>query len=252
MPWSAGGPSRIYYEEDGTGDSVLVVPGWGGSIQELMPLRSALASRYRVIAADLPGSGRSGPQPREYSRSYYHDDAEEFLAFLDEVAAAPAHIIGHSDGGEYALLMAQMRPSSVRSILTWGSAGRLAPPPGMLDTFRRVVEEPIPPLQQVSAHLKGTYGLDNARIMVRTQADALEAIVDAGGDLARALAGDIACPALLVTGEHDIFAPPPLVSEMVAEMGDARFLELKGAGHPVHLTHTEWLVSTVVDWLDAR
>jgi hypothetical protein len=39
---------------------------------------------------------------------------------------------------------------------------------------------------------------------------------------------------------------------MVAEMGDARFLELKGAGHPMHLTHTEWLVSTVVDWLDAR
>jgi pimeloyl-ACP methyl ester carboxylesterase len=59
------GTSRIYYEESGSGDPVLLLPGFAGSIEEFSSLREALATGgYRVIAADLPGSGRSEPQPR--------------------------------------------------------------------------------------------------------------------------------------------------------------------------------------------
>ena len=57
MPWFEDNTSRIYYEEQGRGVPVLVLPGFGGSITEFAPLRDALAPRYRVITADLPGSG---------------------------------------------------------------------------------------------------------------------------------------------------------------------------------------------------
>src|SRR5689334_16208763 len=96
----------VYYEASGAGDPVLLLPGWGGSIAELAPLREALAPKFRVIAADLPGSGKSGPQPRTFSPGYHEADARTFLALLDEIGASPAHLVGFSDGGEYALLMA--------------------------------------------------------------------------------------------------------------------------------------------------
>ena len=34
---------RINYEESGQGDPLLIMPGWGGTIDELTPLRQALS-----------------------------------------------------------------------------------------------------------------------------------------------------------------------------------------------------------------
>src|SRR5262245_52885713 len=100
--------TSIYYEESGNGAPVLLLPGWGGTIQEFVPLRETLAANYRVIAADLPGSGKSGPQPRTYTPAYYEEDARLFLAMLDAIDAPQAHLVGFSDGGEYGLLMAEL------------------------------------------------------------------------------------------------------------------------------------------------
>ena len=101
MAWFEHGTSRIYYEEQGTGDPVLVLPGFAGSIEEFAALREALVTAgYRVIAADLPGSGRSEPQPRAYTATYYEDDARSFAALLQHLATGPAHLIGFSDGGD--------------------------------------------------------------------------------------------------------------------------------------------------------
>ena len=54
MSWFEHDESRIYYEQDGQGEPVLVLPGWGGGIGEFEPIRQSLAPHFRVIAADLP------------------------------------------------------------------------------------------------------------------------------------------------------------------------------------------------------
>ena len=134
MSWFEYANGRIYYETSGQGEPALLLPGWAGNIGEFQVLRHALATHYRVIAADLPGSGQSQPQPREYTATYFQDDAQTFLAMLDDLAAAPADLIGFSDGGEVALLMATSRPDSVRSVVVWRrrTAGRAARHAGCL------------------------------------------------------------------------------------------------------------------------
>ena len=99
MSWFEYSGSRIYFEEEGAGSPVLFLPGWSESIEEFADLRRTLARNFRVIAADLPGSGKSGPQPRSYTPTYYDDDARAFLALLKSLDAAPAHLAGFSDGG---------------------------------------------------------------------------------------------------------------------------------------------------------
>lgn len=249
MAWFEHGASRIYYEEQGSGEALLLLPGWSGSIDELAPLREALAPNFQVIAADLPGSGKSGPQPRAYAATYFEDDARSLLALLEDRAASPAHLVGFSDGGEEALLMAAVEPRKARSVVAWGAVGQIAAPPAMLEAFHDVIDSPIESLAAFSEYLKGAYGEANARAMAHSWTAALRAIIDAGGDICRSMAGAISCPALLITGEHDFFAPPALVTELADAIPAGEFLEAKGAGHAVHREQPEWLTTTVAGWL---
>jgi valacyclovir hydrolase len=250
MAWFEHEGSRIYYEDEGTGEEVLLLPGWGGTIEEFRPLREALATEYRVIAADLPGSGRSGPQPRLYTESYYEDDSETLLLLLERVAPGGAHLVGFSDGGEYALRMAELRPDLVRSVVAWGAAGKLVEPMlGMLDAFYNLMEAPIEPLRDFAEYMKASYGETNARLMVQSFTNALRAKIAVDGDISRASAGEIRCPVLLISGENDFLATPSLAADMAAAIPNGRHVEVKGAGHDVHRSHGDWLARTVVDWL---
>jgi pimeloyl-ACP methyl ester carboxylesterase len=239
----------IYHEIDGAGDPVLLIPGWGGSIRDLDEIREALIPKYRVIAADPPGSGRSNPQPRTYTISYLEDDAHAFLAMLEELHVPRVHVIGYSDGGEYALLMARNTPDSIRSIVAWGAAGQFLPSTGLLDAWAELVDHPIPALREFSDYLRGAYGEANARIMIRSHAQSLRAIADAGGDVSRSKASTITCPALLIVGQNDFMAPPALVADMAGAVKHARFVEVAGAPHAVHRERPGWLVDEIVSWL---
>lgn len=252
MAWFEHGTSRIYYEEQGSGAPVLVLPGFAGSIEEFSALRDALvAAGYRVIAADLPGSGRSEPQPRAYTATYFEDDARSFAALLQHLATGPSHLMGFSDGGEISLLMAVLTPGVARSVVTWGAAGVLKDPSGQLrEAMSNVIDHPIPPLTQFRDYLVATYGETNARAMTQSAMAALSDIIEkSGGDLSFSKAGTITCPVLLIVGEHDMFAPPALVAELAAHMPTAEVLVAEGAEHNVYENRPEWLTQTILSWV---
>jgi pimeloyl-ACP methyl ester carboxylesterase len=252
MAWVEHGGSRIYYEELGSGAPALLLPGFSQSSEHLAALRDALAASYHVIAADLPGSGRSLPQPRTYTASYYEDDAASCAALLRELGTTPAALVGFSDGGEVALLMAALTPDLVRSVVTWGAAGTLNDPEGQLRAvMQHLIDQPIPPLREYRDFLVDYYGEDNARAMTQNLVQGQSAIIDGEkhGELALAMADRITCPALLIAGEHDMFAPPPLVRQLAERIPHAEALIAEGAGHDVQNSHPDWLARTILDWL---
>ena len=252
MAWFEHNGSRIYYEEQGTGTAVLVLPGFAGNIEEFAVLREALVGAgYRVIAADLPGSGRSEPQPRAYTATFFEDDAGSFTALLQHLATGPAHLMGFSTGGEVSLLMAALTPGVARSVVTWGAAGVLNDPSGQLrETMYHVVDHPIPPLEQFRDSLIATYGEANARAMTQSVVAAMSDIIkESGGELSRSKADTITCPVLLIAGEHDIFAPPILASELAARIRAAEVLVVEGTEHHRYGDRPEWLTDTILDWL---
>jgi valacyclovir hydrolase len=129
MAWFERDGVRIRYEETGTGDPVLLLPGFAGRIEEFQSVVDGLSPEFRVVAADLPGSGDPQPIPREYTPDYYEDDAKTFVAFVRELIGRPAHLVGFSDGGEVALLMAIQDPSIAMRVAAWG-LDRLPPTGG--------------------------------------------------------------------------------------------------------------------------
>ncbi len=76
-----------------------------------------------------------------------------------------------------------------------------------------------------------------------------EIIESRGGDISLLHADSITCPALLIAGEHDPFVPPPLLRQLAARIPNARQIEVEGAGHDLHMSHPDQLITTVVDWL---
>jgi len=252
MSWFQYGTFNIYYEEQGTGEPVLLLTGFGDRIEGHTPLRNALAhSGYRVIAADIPGSGRSQPQPRKFPATFYEDDARLFTALLHQLRAEPAHLLGWSTGGDIALLMAALSPALARSIMVWGSAGQILDPTGEKRAIMdNIIDNPIPPLQGYSQYLIATYGADNARATIQSQDAAITEIIDKhGGDISFSKLNSVSCPALLITGQHDFLSPPDLVAQAANRLPNGHLLVAENAGHDVHEARPEWFVQTVVHWL---
>jgi valacyclovir hydrolase len=250
MAWFDYDGGRIYYEEEGLGSPVLFLPGWSQSISEFLEFTGPLQKKHRVIAADLPGSGKSGPQPRVYTSTYYEDDARRCLDLLKSIDALPAHLVGFSDGGEVELVMAIQNPASVRSVAAWGAAGAIAASDETMDAINDVIDSPIEPLREFSESLKSTYGEANARAMTRSAVKAWRDMAAAGGSISRSRAVSISCPTLLIVGENDVMAPPAAVLDLTRTIPGGEFVKVADAGHSLHQQRGDWLVETLLTWLD--
>src|SRR5919109_1069442 len=154
----------LHIEERGRGDALLFLPGFTESADEFERLVATLADRYHVIAIDLPGSGRSGPQPRAYTADLYEDDARLVAKVLAERGIESCVLVGFSDGGEVAVLLAARRPDLVRAVVAWGTAGVV---PGAmtpwLAAFAELVDHPTDRLRPWRDALVARYGADVAR-----------------------------------------------------------------------------------------
>jgi pimeloyl-ACP methyl ester carboxylesterase len=113
--------TNIYYEEYGSGLPLLLFHGGFGSIQDFQQVIPKLAKHFRVIAIDSPGHGRSEQADTlsfDLMANYYSNMID--LLKLDSV-----YIIGYSDGGITALLLAAKRPDKVKKIIASGVNSRM-------------------------------------------------------------------------------------------------------------------------------
>jgi pimeloyl-ACP methyl ester carboxylesterase len=104
---------KLYYEIYGTGDPLLLVHGNGGSIGELSAQIDYFRSRYRVIAMDSRDHGKSGDSPDKIT---YEKMTDDLAALLDHLKTGPAFVLGWSDGGIEALLLAIRHPEKVKKV----------------------------------------------------------------------------------------------------------------------------------------
>jgi valacyclovir hydrolase len=249
MAWHGPPGRQLYYEDSGRGDAVVLMPGWGGSITDLDRLRRDLADGFRVVVVDLPGSGRSQPQPRHYTPGYYHQDAAVLLGLLDALGIGAAHLAGFSDGGEEALLMAALRPGCALSVFTWGAVGQIVCSQADLDELDAAVTSPTGAVAPLAAYLADAYGAASATVMTQTWSSAMRGMLEAGGDISRSLAVRIRCPALLVAGTYDKYCSPEKTRELAEVIPRGQFAEAHGAGHEIHISHSGWLSATALRWL---
>ena len=106
--------TKIYWDEQGEGDPVLLIMGLGYPSVMWYRTRPLLAKRYRTIAFDNRGVGRSEVPPGPYPIALMASDA---AAVLDASGSKSAHVYGVSMGGMIAQEFALQYPERVRSLI---------------------------------------------------------------------------------------------------------------------------------------
>ena len=117
---------ETHYLEAGKGPTLVLIHGGGSGADAWGNWKDCLdgfAQKYRTIAVDMPGFGKSGkPDPAAFD--YGHANRTKHMAaFIEKVAKGPVNIIGNSMGGATALGVAIERPDLVAKLVLMGAAG---------------------------------------------------------------------------------------------------------------------------------
>ena len=113
----------------------MLLHGWGANKESLGPIIEHLKDRYRVVAMDLPGFGKSSEPDRPWTVDDY---CVFFDAFLAEIGLDQKKIncAGHSNGGRILIKWAAAAPCCLKRLILIDSAG--IPPRHGLDWYVKV------------------------------------------------------------------------------------------------------------------
>lgn len=116
---------KIVYLEGGSGETLLLVHGFGGDKDSWTRFAKFLSDKYRVIALDLPGFGESS---RVKTANYnIENQTSRLAAFTSGLKLGRFHIAGNSMGGWISAYYAVKYPSQVISLTLINSAGVNSP-----------------------------------------------------------------------------------------------------------------------------
>ncbi len=113
--WSVEYRSRFKRQ----GEKVLLLHGGLSATEDWdYAVLPAIKKDFHVFGYDRTAHGRT-----KVRDGFYHFDfqADEAIAYLEDVVKGPAHLIGWSDGGIIAFLVALRRPDLVKSIIAIGA-----------------------------------------------------------------------------------------------------------------------------------
>jgi pimeloyl-ACP methyl ester carboxylesterase len=223
----------------GTGDTLVLVHGLGGSTNTWYPQIQVLKRDLRPVAYDFAGAGRTPLRDGLSIASHVAD-------LLDVVRQAggggPVHLAGHSMGTVICQHVAAGHPELVASLAL---VGALLQPS---DAARAALRE-----RAAKARAEGMRGIADAVVAGGTADDSKtnqpaalafvrESVLAQPPEgyarnceaLAEATAADVSritCPTLLLTGDQDRTAPPDIGRALASAIRGADFQELPGCGH---------------------
>jgi 3-oxoadipate enol-lactonase len=245
--------ARLWYDEAGGGEAVLLVHGGLGDSGLWEPVVPLLAERFRTIRSDLRFFGRSTGPAVPWS---WQDDV---VGVLDALEIERAALVGLSLGGRIALDVALAHPARLWAVV--GVAPGLAGHGGEAYTEEQgaryeaaEAEGDLDAAMEVDFEVWAPLGADDRiRRLWRATPDAnplpdgVEPLSPAGAPARQRLA-ELAVPTLVVTAKHDPAGFREIGPLVARETPGARHVELD-SDHYVTLREPELVARTLLDFL---
>src|SRR5689334_6948062 len=124
MPTVQVNDIQMYYELRGEGQSLVLILGMTLDVSEIEPNLRWLAERYRVLAFDNRGAGRTDKPDIPYTIEMMANDT---IGLMDAVGIERAHVLGISMGGRIALQTALAHPERVEKLALVSTSARVLP-----------------------------------------------------------------------------------------------------------------------------
>jgi pimeloyl-ACP methyl ester carboxylesterase len=253
---SRDGVALACLDYGGEGSSILILPGLAGHAGEWAHTASWLTERARVLVLDARGQGHSERHPGDVSPEANLADT---VHLIDELGIAPVIVIGHSLGGQRAIMLAGERPDLVRGLVVAdsgpgkgddeavdGTRDYLASWEKGFDTREAAIEHFGGPSLKAEAWADGLQERDG-RLFPRWDLDVMDRSLreSFGRDFWQQWEA-VRCPTLAVrslVGESEH-------REMAERLPQAEFVALGHTDHDMHLYKPEEWRETLTAFLD--
>lgn len=255
--------AAIYYEVSGTGEPLVLVPGFASGIWSWFG-QEALATQFQLIAFDPSGIGRSVCKSGAANLSL---DAftDNVAGLMDELGLETANILGTSFGGFVALEFAWRFPERVRKlILACTSAGgpdHVSPDVEILRSFTRNPEYTVG--EQIRYFFRPAFtqkfNAEHAEIVEKVCRLREENEVDDETYMAQlrtAFSFDVSDKlaqieheTLVISGDRDNLVPMQNSENLAAKLPNAKFEIIQGGSHMIFVENAGEFNRIVTDFL---
>ena len=262
MPVVAG----LHYDVHGPADGEVLVlsAGLGGSAGYWAPNLAALAARYRVVAYDHRGTGRSD---RALPRNLSVDDmAADVVALLDGIGVERAHFLGHAAGGVIGLTLALQAPERLAKLVVVNGWTRLD------SHFARCFEARLALLRACGPHayLRAQPIFLYPAVWISEHRDALDAELDhqlatfQGADNLEARIAALQAfyidddldalrgPILALAAKDDMLVPWTCSPAFADRIASADLALMEWGGHACNVTDADAFNRIVLAWLSGE
>jgi 3-oxoadipate enol-lactonase len=250
--------AKLYWDEQGRGEPVLLIMGLGYPSSLWHRTRPVLAQHFRTVALDNRGVGLSDVPPGPYSIATMASDA---AAVLDAAGVSSAHVFGVSMGGMIAQEFALQYPAKTRSLIL----GCTSPGGPVAIRAERKVSDILMArgmsLEQArEAILPYIYDPDTPPEKIAEDVSwrrrCLPSLEGYTAQLQGILAWEsysrlalIAAPTLVIHGKSDALVPPANGELIAARIPDAKLVLLDHASHLFLTDQTQEAHRHILDFL---
>jgi 2-hydroxy-6-oxonona-2,4-dienedioate hydrolase len=257
---------KLHLNEAGEGNPLVMLHGSGPGAtgwSNFAPNVAVLAERFRVLAVDMPGWGRSDAVTLEE-----RDHVGAAVELLDALGIEKAAVVGNSMGGMTALKLAARHPDRVSHLVTMGSGapgvrlfGQGDGPTEGLKVLQAAYRDPSPASMK---RLVEVMTFDPAHATDALAAQRSENALARPDHLASFVAGigrpspswptvedvaSIRTPTLLVHGRDDRVVHYENSLALLALVPDSRLVLLNRCGHWAQLEHAAEFNRLVIDFV---
>ena len=257
----------VHFKDTGPRDApvLLLLHGFGSSLQTWDIWSSKLEEHYRVIRLDLPGFGLTGPSPvHDYSEQ---NDVSTLSHFVDKLGLSSFSLMGHSMGGKMAWGLAALMPERVEALVLMAPDGY----PQIKDIGKKPYEMPA---------IMGVMKFCLPKILVRKSIEPAffdasvlsDSLVDRYYDMLRAPGvraaildranqtiytdpvprlKKITAPTLLIWGEADQMIPSSNAKSYSEVLSKSQTVLLPRLGHLLQEEQPEKALEKVVEFLNS-
>lgn len=239
----AGGLKTNFLDQ-GKGEVVLLLHGWGGSLQSFLGVANELSLRFRVIVPDLWGFGKSETPPANFNVLNYALNIVELLKSLN---VNKVTIVGHSFGGRIGIVLASLHPQFVNKLVLINSAG--LKPRFSLKRFLKIrkykkLKKQVKEGKKSPSVLLGFGSTDYKQL----EGNMKSVFVNVVNQNLSSLLPKIKCKTLIIWGNKDRSTPIYMAKQLHKNIKSSMLYVLKG-DHFVYVSKQESVLRLIFEFL---
>lgn len=248
---------NINYIKKGFGPNVLILPGWGTTIDVYKLMINELSTYSTVYCLDMPGFGKSTEPTTPWELNDY---VNFIIKFIESENLTELNVIAHSNGGRILIKMLSNKSLNfnINRIILIGSAG-IVKKKTILKRFKIKVFKigkkilMLKPFKMLFPNLitkwQNKFGSEDYKNASPILKQSMVKLINE--DLKEYLPS-INVPTLLIWGENDTETPITDAYIMEKEIPNAGLVKIPNASHYVFLEHPQYINKIIHTFLGGK